>query len=354
MNILVFCQDKKSLECMVTNLEVIMTGATKISVRHTIESEMLRRALDGDTQAANKFLKYLSSAIPHLCQIMQETIHDLDDARIWQYLLHCLALHRWNDQIDCNRRSDPKALERIDQSLIEVFIQDETDWERTMKEAALQKALEDPEPLVRYASSYLLGLRGDLRAIPVLAEAVESGIKEWQLRAVRALAVLKDALCGPPLLKLLITDRGEVHREASRALRSLGELAKSTWLEILDHPNSHIRWHAARGLGEIGDVRYAMILAEGLRDKNYVVRWATADMLAHLGAEAVPSTLTMLTHHKLDEQFRQAAFHALHGVTSHRVQERLKPLLDALHGPDASVEAPMLAQRLLAEWEKGA
>jgi HEAT repeat protein len=331
-----------------------MTSMTKTTVRHTSESEMIRCALDGDIQAASKFLKYLSSANPYLCQIMQETIHDLDDARIWKYLLRCLALHRWNDQIDCNRRSESNASERIDQSLIELFTQDENDWEISMKETALQKALEDPEPLVRYASSYLLGLRGDLQAIPVLDEAIESGIKEWQLRAVRALAVLKDTLCGPPLLKLLISGRGELHREAGRALRGLGELAKSTWVEILDHPNNHIRWHAARGLGEIGDVRYSMILAKGLRDKNYVVRWATADVLAKLGEKAVPSTLTMLTHHKLDKQFCQAAFHALHGITSPRVQERLKPLLDALRGPAASVEAPLLAQRLLTEWETNA
>ena len=220
-----------------------MTGATKTTVRHTTETKMLRHAMDGDTQAANKFLLYLSSVNPHLCQIMQETIHDLDDNRIWRYLLHCLALHRWNDQIDCNRRSDKNASERIDQSVIEVFTQDQTDWEIPMKDAALQKALEDPEPLVRYASAYLLGLRGDLRAIPVLTEIVENGTKEWQLRAVKALAVLKDALCGPPLLKLLVTGRGELHREAGRALRSLGELANSTWLELLDHPNNHIRWH---------------------------------------------------------------------------------------------------------------
>jgi hypothetical protein len=54
----------------------------------------------------------------------------------------------------------------------------------------------------------------------------------------------------------------------------------------------------------------------------------------------------------MEEQFRQAAIHALHGVRSQRVQDRLKPLLDALRGPNAGVEAPMLAQRLLAEWER--
>jgi hypothetical protein len=48
-----------------------------------------------------------------------------------------------------------------------------------------------------------------------------------------------------------------------------------------------------------------------------------------------------------------AAFCALNGITSHQVKERLQPLLDALRGPAASIETPMLAQRLLEEWETG-
>jgi HEAT repeat protein len=125
-----------------------------------------------------------------------------------------------------------------------------------------------------------------------------------------------------------------------------------TWLEALNHPDNHIRWHGARGLGNIGDAKYADTLAEGLLDENQAVRWATADVLAQLGAKAVPATLTIISQSKLNEQSRQAAYHALHGITSRQIQERIKPLLDALHGPAASIEAPAVAQRLLMEWEK--
>jgi HEAT repeat protein len=161
----------------------------------------------------------------------------------------------------------------------------------------------------------------------------------------------KNPRCAPPLLKLLVEGEPELHRQAGRSLMNLGEAARGTWLSVLDHPDSHIRWHAARGLGQIGALQSAPILAEGLRDEEFVVRWASADVLAQLGEAAVPATLAMLTHHELEGQFRQAVIHALHGVRSQRIQERLKPLLDALRGPNAGVEAPMLAQRLLAEWE---
>lgn len=328
-----------------------MTAAVT-TASHVIESDLLRNALRGDEQAVNKALIYLSSTNPHLCKIMQEAVHDLEDLRIWHKLLMCLALHQWEDHLDCQRRSDPEASMRIDQAIIEVFLEDRNGWEKPQKEKILQDALTNTTPRMRYAAAYLLGLRGDHQAIPFLSEAIESQYVEWKLRAVKALANLKDEKCGPPLLKLLIEDRGKLHREASRALHSLGKLARPAWEQALDHPDSHIRWHAARGLGEMGDSRLALILAEGLRDDDYAVRWATADVLAKLGEEGVPATLTMLSRYPLSEQFRRAAYHALHGVVSNQTRKRLKPLLDSMRGPAASVEAATVAQKLLMEWTK--
>jgi HEAT repeat protein len=154
------------------------------------------------------------------------------------------------------------------------------------------------------------------------------------------------------LLKLLIEDRGDLHREASRALHSLGKLARSAWQSVLDHPDSHIRWHAARALGEMGDTSLAMVLAEGLRDDDYVVRWATADVLARLGEIGLQATLKMLTRYPINEQFRQAAYHALHGIVSSEIQLQIKPLLASMRGPAAGMESARIARNILVQWEK--
>jgi len=317
---------------------------------HPVETDILRQAIEGDLQAANKTLKYLSSTNPHLCKIMQDAIHDLKSTKIWPRLLKCLALHRWDDHLDCERRSDPAASSRIDQAIIEAFIEDQNGWETPYKDKLLKQAMSDPEPRIRYAAAYLLGLRGDMSAIDGLSEAVISSSMTWKQRAVKALASLKDERCAPPLIQLLIEDRGELHREAGRALHSLGARARSAWESVLDHPDSHIRWHAARGLGEMGISSLALPLAEGLRDDDYVVRWATADVLARLGEAGIPATLTMLSRHPLTERFRRAAYHALHGVSSTRAQKRIKPLLEAMRGPAASIETASIAQQLLMEW----
>jgi len=327
-----------------------MTAPTKEKSNST-ETELLRNALRGDREAANKALKYLSSANPHLCSIMQEAIHELDDPRMWSRLITCFALHQWDEQLDCERRSDLGSSERIDQAIVEVFLEDITGKKKSNKEKSLQKGLRHPKPRIRFASAYLLGLRGDCQAIPVLEEIIESDYSEWKLRAVRALAHLNDELCGPPLLKLLIEDREELHREARRALQSLGNNARATWQNALEHPDHHIRWHAARGLGELGDASLALILAEGLRDDDYAVRWATADVLAKLGEEGVLATLKMLSRYPLDEQFRRAAYHALHGSSYARAQKYLKPLFDSMRGTASSLEPAIIAQRLLLDME---
>jgi HEAT repeat protein len=329
-----------------------MTLVSKPKERHTMETKILKQALEGDVSAANRVLKYLSSANLTLRRLMQEAIYDLADSRLWMNLLNCLALQRWNDNLDCERRSDLAASQRIDQSIIEVFIEDGSEEDKSIKESALVRGLDDLRPQVRLMAAYLLGLRGDERAIPVLSESLDSGSKDWQLRTIHALESIGDERCGPLLFRALIGDQGEVHREAGRALIRLGRLAESTWLEALDHPDNHIRWHGARGLGNIGDARYADKLAEGLLDDNQAVRWATADVLAHLGVRAVPATLTIISQRKLNEQSRQAVYHALHGMTSRQIQQRVQPLLDALHGTAASIEAPAVAQHLLMEWEK--
>jgi HEAT repeat protein len=235
---------------------------------------------------------------------------------------------------------------------MEVFRVDKGDADKEKKTAVLLSGLDSLDSQVRQAAAFLLGLRGDTRAIPVLSNTLKCDSIEWQLRAIRALDRIRDENCGPPLLEALITGRGEVHREAGRALNRLGKLAESTWLKALTHSDQHIRWHAARGLGNIGDVRYAHTLAEGLLDENQHVRWATADVLARLGTPAVPATLKIISQSKLDVPARQAAYHALHGIPSRKTQARLRPLLDAFRSPAASIEAPIVAQRLLQEWEE--
>lgn len=315
------------------------------------EIELLRQALEGDKESIGKVFLYLSAADPGLRQIMQAAIHNYDNPKLWKQLLSCLAIQCWGEHRDSDRRVDQEASQRIDQSITEVFVEDEYDWEASLKERVLHQALQETRAEFRYAGAYLLGLRGDVEMIPFLEDILNAALKSWKVRAVCALAAIGEERCAPPLIKALAMDRGALHSEAKRALQDLGPLAEKGWREALNHPDSHIRWHAARSLGDFADTSSIEVLAEGLSDSSHKVRWATADVLARIGPAAVPATLKVISHSTPSAPTRQAAYHALHGVLSRRLRERLKPILEALQSPAAGVEAPAIAQRLLQEWE---
>ena len=330
-----------------------MIEKSETACRHQAEAELLQKALDGDMPSVNKVLKYLSSSNKFLRRIMQEAIHDFEDQELWKKLLHCLAVQQWNDQQDCPRRVEVEASKRIDLSIEEIFVEDESAWEEEIKDSVLQDALGDESRQLRWTGAYLLGMRGDLKMIPFLAEMIDEGTLEWQMQAIKALVKLDRPECCPCLVNALSKDQERVHQEALRALSGMGEKARLGWLGALSHPDSHIRWHAARGLGQIGDASSVHILAEGLLDPNHAVRWATADLLGYLGEVAVPAVLDLIIQKPLAEPLRQAAYHALHAIAGQEVQERLEPLVKALRSPTARLEAPVEAQRLLHTWVKG-
>jgi hypothetical protein len=329
-----------------------MITPIKRNIRHTKQANLLMCAVNGDIQSINSTFAYLSSTNPGLCKMMQETIHDLGDDEVWCFLLRYFATHRTTNHQNCDRRSDREASKRIDQAIIEVFSNDVNVAEVSEKEFVLIKGLDNTEPMIRKAAAYLAGLRGNQEAIPILGDIIKNDTIDWQMRAVKALAAVDDQACVPPLVMALTIDREILHREARRALHHMGGKAKAAWMELLQHPDSHIRWEAARGLGEIGDASAAPILAEGMLDENYAVRWATADVLGSLGEDAVPATLTILCRFPITEASRQAAYHALHGIADSRVQERIKLLVEALRNPAANASVPVVAHRLLMAWGK--
>ena len=126
----------------------------------------------------------------------------------------------------------------------------------------------------------------------------------------------------------------------------------AAWNIALEHPNSHIRWHAARGFGELGDTRASPVLVGGLRDENAAVRWATSDLLAGMGSRAVPAILAEISRGPLDGPAGQFTYHALEGMRGRVLHSRLAPLIEAIHGFGADLLAPLIAQKMLMDWEK--
>jgi len=334
------------------------------------QAKLLEAAANGDLSAAAQVLSYLTSSLSDLRYILQNVLHETRDPRPWRCLLTYLAWERWGDwritdKPGAGEKDHPHALPALEwkeaahgsaaRAITGIFTLDETAAEAALKNDLLIQDLEGPLH-IRNAAAYLLGMRGVHNAIPVLAEILSLPERNretiaWQLRAIEALAILHDPRCAAPLINALSNGQDEVHRAAGQALNTLGGAAQDTLLEALHHPDGHVRWHVARSLGQCADASGAHILCEGLYDERAEVRWAAANVLAGLDAAAVPHILRILIARPMKESYRQAIYHALHGMPSHRTQERLQPLLAALRGPAPSVQAPTVAQKMLADWQ---
>ena len=313
---------------------------------------LIQRAIQGDAQAVQNVLQYLNAASPDLRHIIQAQLHQTGDTRIWQHLLYCLGHGCWQiDETPSPNLPHSETSQRGFQTIVEVFVIDENEQEAADKMQVLRSALSDPDADLRIAAAYLLGLRGEIDALSLLEAMLQSPGLEWQLRAAQALAALNDERCGAPLVAALSAGRGTpLHHAAGKALSELGICAEPALLQSLHHPDNHVRWHAARLLGQIGDPRAVDVLVTGLWDEDQQVRWATARVLANLDMPAVPAILEALSHQPLTEEFRQAAFHALHSMTNQATQEYLQPLLRVLGSPATRSAASPIAQQLLAGW----
>jgi len=186
---------------------------------------------------------------------------------------------------------------------------------------ALQKGLKDRDYLMSFASASglaksgqkkhleetlsLLTQRKDLgpdKAAEVLLE-FGNGIcselvsilnrgnidSKWKYLIIDLLGYWHDLEAGPVLLKILHTSKDSEMKV--RSIRSLGEMpyveAAQALSNYLDGDNDLIRAEAARALGRIGASEYSGKMARFLGDRNWSVRYNTAQALASFGEEGM-------------------------------------------------------------------
>ena len=319
-----------------------------VARQHSAEATLLTRFVAGDPEAADSLLRQLGSNDQSRLEPMMEVISNDADLLLWQRLLRYLALRRSPDCTDGHSPADTETLERAYTAMVDLFLKDDDPPAVIqIKSAALSEGLTESESDIRHMAATLLGLQRDARAVNVLIEATSMGERDCKLRAIMALGQLKDERGSIALAEALASDDEEVHWAASQALNVLKEAALPALIQTLKAPKPHVRWHAACGLGDIGDARAAGNLAETLFDDDFSVRWAAAEALPKLGTPAIPEILHRIAHRVLTEDVCQAANHALRQLAPCVGHNRLQPVLEALCSRNAPLEAPPIADELL-------
>ncbi len=159
-----------------------------------------------------------------------------------------------------------------------------------------------------------------------------------------------------PLIADLGSNNGLVRVRTRATLVSMRGEAVPSLISALQDRNWHMRWEAAKALGEIGDPQAAPALVSALEDTRSGIRWLAAEGLIVIGREGLPPLLQTLIHQSDSEWLREGAHHIfrawlrkkeqpeLYSKADEEMDRRIQPVLKALDGIEPVIETPWAAQ----------
>ena len=149
------------------------------------------------------------------------------------------------------------------------------------------------------------------------------------------------------LIKNLASPYQTIRKGARESLVALGTPAVVPLTEALDNPNYHVRWEAAKALGEIGNPTAAPPLVKCLEDDHLDVRWRAAKDLIAYGREGLVPLLQALIQHPESVRLREGGHHILRALGNTSLKEVTEPVLIALEEIEPAMKVPQAAHAAL-------
>lgn len=162
-------------------------------------------------------------------------------------------------------------------------------------------------------------------------------------------AVAHDAQSIPVLIETL-SNRDGLQRQAAReALVHIGDPAVAPLIAALGDSREHVRWEAAKALGQMCNPAAAPALVRTLEDREGGVRWVAAHALISMERLGVAPLLEALMSRSNSVLLRDGAHHVLRALCDGELAALLSPVLAALDGAEPVLQAPVAAQAALAQ-----
>jgi HEAT repeat protein len=130
---------------------------------------------------------------------------------------------------------------------------------------------------------------------------------------------------------------GMVRQKARKTLTTIGKRAVLPLLPLLNDPDDHVRWEAAKALADIADPGASSGLVTSLQDENGDVRWLAAEGLIAIGRDALVPLLETLIERSDSVWLRGGAHHVLHDMAKGELGDLLTPVVAALDGVDPEI-----------------
>jgi len=144
------------------------------------------------------------------------------------------------------------------------------------------------------------------------------------------------------------SEDGLKRQSARHILVHYGSNAVPALASALSNNNEHIRWEAAKALGEIEHPDAAQALVKALEDDNISVRWAAMESLIRLKRAVIEPLMRALTRDFNSVWLREGAHHVLHQLKNQGLLDGPEiKVFNALEGPAPVVEVPWAAEAAL-------
>jgi HEAT repeat protein len=159
------------------------------------------------------------------------------------------------------------------------------------------------------------------------------------------------------LIKQLSDKDGQVREKARLTLVDIGKEATLPLTALLTAKDKQTRWEAAKTLVSTADPVAIPALIKALEDDIFDIRWLASEALVAIGPDCVKPLLERLSASSEKLFFREEARHVFKYLLRDNPKANeliaiLKPVVDALNGSAASVEAPGAARTALEKLSK--
>ncbi len=151
------------------------------------------------------------------------------------------------------------------------------------------------------------------------------------------------------LIDLLDSGDPFERKEAQNRLSEIGKPAVPALIKLTKHPESELRWEAAKILGDIGDPAAIPTLINLLVDEAFEVRWRAAESLIKMKRASIIPLFQELQREKRFESvwFMEGVHHVLRkldeigylGLPSQKVLEAFKNPSNEIAVPEAAEKA---------------
>lgn len=156
----------------------------------------------------------------------------------------------------------------------------------------------------------------------------------------------KQVLIGA-LVDLLASNDAAKRSDARTQLIRIGKPAVDSLVGLLNVPQSHVRWEAAKSLAGIAEASSAAALVESLGDEDFGVRWVAAEALVKIGNSSLKPLLEKLFEAEHPEWFFDGAHHVLRDLALREHKQILAPVLAAFQSSEAEATVPVAAGKAL-------